>query len=83
MCIAFAIHRGMVVIPKTVTASRITENIKATEIKLDAEDMKRLRELESKSFRFLKVCKCCFMLRDSPLPSGVLEHQVEMLRITK
>ena len=42
-------------IPKTVTPSRITENLKATEIKLDAEDMKRLRELESKNFRMLKV----------------------------
>ena len=42
-------------IPKTVTPSRITENLKATEIKLDAEDMKRLRELESKNFRCLKV----------------------------
>jgi diketogulonate reductase-like aldo/keto reductase len=44
----------MVVIPKTVTPSRITENLKATEIKLDAEDMKRLRELESKNFRLIK-----------------------------
>jgi diketogulonate reductase-like aldo/keto reductase len=44
----------MVVIPKTVTPSRITENLKATEIKLDAEDMKRLRELESKNFRLFK-----------------------------
>lgn len=42
-------------IPKTVTPSRITENLKGTEIKLDAEDMKRLRELESKNFRILKV----------------------------
>ena len=41
-------------IPKTVTPSRITENLKATEIKLDAEDMKRLRELESKNFRLIK-----------------------------
>ncbi len=42
-------------IPKSVTPSRITENLKATEIKLDAEDMKRLRELESKNFRCLNV----------------------------
>ena len=45
----------MVVIPKTVTPSRITENLKATEIKLDAEDMKRLQEVGSRNFRFLKV----------------------------
>jgi diketogulonate reductase-like aldo/keto reductase len=43
------------VIPKTVTPSRITENLKATEIKLDAEDMKRLREVGNRNFRFLKV----------------------------
>ena len=42
-------------IPKTVTPSRIKENLKATEIKLDAEDMKRLRELESKNFRLIQV----------------------------
>ena len=55
ICISFAIHRGLVVIPKSVTPSRIVENIKATEFTLDAEDMKRLRELESKNFRVLKV----------------------------
>ena len=74
----------MVVIPKTVTASRITENIKATEIKLDAEDMKRLRELESKNFRCLKVCKCWFewsMLRDSPLSWGIQCHMLELVKV--
>ena len=56
VCIAFALHRGIVVIPKTVTPSRLVENIKATEIKLDAEDMKRLRQLESKNnFRLISV----------------------------
>ena len=35
--------------------SRIAENIKAVGIKLDADDMKRLRELGSKNFRVLKV----------------------------
>ena len=42
-------------IPKTVTPSRITENLKATKIKLDAEDMKKLKEVGSRNFRFLKV----------------------------
>ena len=32
-------------IPKTVNPARITENLKSTELKLDAEDMRRLREL--------------------------------------
>lgn len=53
----------MVVIPKSVTPSRITENFKATEVKLDAEDMKRLRELESKNFRFVAVRYICYYLR--------------------
>ena len=55
ICIAHALHRGIVVIPKTVTASRITENLKATQIKLDTEDMERLREVGNRNFRFLKV----------------------------
>jgi diketogulonate reductase-like aldo/keto reductase len=55
VCIAFALHRGMVVIPKTVTPSRITENLKATEIKLDADDMKRLCALGDKNFRYASV----------------------------
>ena len=55
VCIAFALHRGLVVIPKTVTPSRITENLKATEIKLDGEDMKRLRALSDKNFRYVSV----------------------------
>ena len=39
-------------IPKTVSHVRITENLKATELKLDVEDMKRLRELDRNFRRF-------------------------------
>ena len=42
-------------IPKSVTPSRIKENMKATEIKLDAEDMKRLCALGDKNFRYVSV----------------------------
>ena len=42
-------------IPKTVTPSRIAENFKATQIKLDAEDTKRLSEVGRRNFRYLKV----------------------------
>ena len=45
VCISFALHRGFVVIPKSVTPSRIEENLKSVDVKLDAEDMKRLREV--------------------------------------
>ena len=39
-------------IPKSVTPSRITENLKATELKLDAEDMQQLVEL-NRDYRFV------------------------------
>ena len=52
VCISFALHRGLPVIPKSVTPSRIAENFKATELKLDAEDMRRLREIKT-NFRAL------------------------------
>ena len=42
-------------IPKSVTPSRISENLKATKVKLDAEDMKRLGVLGSKNFRYVSV----------------------------
>ena len=44
-CISFALHRDLVVIPKSVTPSRIAENIKSLNVKLDAEDMRKLREV--------------------------------------
>ena len=52
VCIAFALHRGLVVIPKTVNPARITENLKSTELKLDAEDMRRLRGLD-RNYRWI------------------------------
>ena len=41
---AFQLHRGVVVIPKTTNTERVLENLKSTELSLDAEDMRRLRE---------------------------------------
>ena len=46
ICLAFALHRGLVVIPKTVNPARMTENLKSTEINLEAEDMRRLAEVD-------------------------------------
>ena len=41
-------------IPKTVNPVRVTENLKSTELKLDAEDMRRLRDI-NKDFRLFHV----------------------------
>ena len=60
VCISFGLHRGNVVIPKSVTPSRIIENFKATEVRLDAEDMKRLGELGSKNVRYVHVRLTCY-----------------------
>ena len=54
MCISFGLHRGMVVIPKTVNLTRIIENYKATSLLLDKEDMDKLAGME-KNLRLLKV----------------------------
>lgn len=55
ICIAFCLHRGNAVIPKSITPSRITENFKATEIRLDDEDMERLKELGHRNTRYVHV----------------------------
>ena len=54
MCISFALHRGMVVIPKTVNVTRIIENYKATSLTLKKEDIEKLAGID-KNFRLLKV----------------------------
>ncbi len=46
ICLAFALQRGIVAIPKTVHPARISENLQAAEIKLDQEDMKQLRDVD-------------------------------------
>lgn len=51
-------HRGIVVLAKSVNLERVKENLKAIEVKLDPEDMRRLRELD-RNLRFLRF----FMLR--------------------
>ncbi len=42
------------VIPKTVNLTRVVDNLKSTEVKLDAEDMRKLKELDLHK-RLLKV----------------------------
>ena len=51
--IAFALHRGVIVIPKSVTPERIKSNYEAQKISLDDDEMKRLYALEQ-NFRYLR-----------------------------
>ncbi|KAL5516324.1 hypothetical protein EMCRGX_G001617 [Ephydatia muelleri] len=46
ICISFQLHRGMSVIPKSVNPNRIKDNFKASAVKLNDEDMERIRALD-------------------------------------
>ena len=52
---------------KTVTPARITENLKSTELKLDEEDVRKIRKLE-RNCRLFKVC----MTVSQPLSHAVI-----------
>lgn len=54
VCIAFALHREMVVIPKTAKVARLVENLESIKVKLNAEDLRQLRELD-RNKRFFRV----------------------------
>ena len=58
IAIAYQIHRGIVVLAKTVNLERVHENLKATKVSLDPEDMRHLKELD-RNLRFSRF----FMLR--------------------
>ena len=55
ICISFLLHRGFVVIPKSVTPKRIIENQKSTEVTLDEDEVQRLVGIDKnfRLFRFL------------------------------
>lgn len=44
--IAFHLHRNTAVIPKSTNAGRIKENLESAEVKLEKEDMKKLKALD-------------------------------------
>lgn len=51
--ISYALHRGVIVIPKSVTPERIKSNYDAQKIVLDDEDMKKFYSLEQ-NMRYLR-----------------------------
>ena len=51
--ISFALHRGVIVIPKSVTPDRIHSNYEAQKVTLDDEDMKKFYSLEQ-NLRYLR-----------------------------
>ena len=53
ICIAYQLHRGLAVIPKSVNPDRIRDNFKATAVKLDEDDLTKLKALD-RNTRFLK-----------------------------
>jgi len=53
ICISFLLHRGFVVIPKSVTPKRIIENQKSTQVTLDEDEVQRLVGID-KNFRLFR-----------------------------
>ena len=49
---AWHVQRGISVIPKTVTAARLRENLAAADVELSADDLRRIAALD-RNYRFL------------------------------
>ena len=54
VCIAFGLASGDILIPKSTNESRLRENLAALNVKLDGEDMEKLKALD-KDLRFYKM----------------------------
>lgn len=50
--ISWALHRGISVIPKSVNSSRISQNLAAASIRLSAEDIERINQMD-KEYRYI------------------------------
>ncbi|KAF6003125.1 hypothetical protein CCYA_CCYA09G2721 [Cyanidiococcus yangmingshanensis] len=46
ICLAWNIQRGCVVLPKSVSPERLRENLEATSLRLDENDMERINQLD-------------------------------------
>jgi len=58
VCIRYCIDRGLIVIPKSVTATRIKENFDVNDFKLSNDDLKNLNNLNKPNGRivFAEMC---------------------------
>ena len=54
VCISFLLHQGIVVVAKSVSPKRISENFQASQIHLDAKDIQRLEDID-KNYMLFKV----------------------------
>ncbi len=63
MCISFLLHCGIIVLPKSVTESRIIENYIAGELNLSTEEIQKLEGL-NKDLRLFKVSGRYFTTED-------------------
>jgi len=60
ICLAYALHLGLAVVPKSSNKQHLTENFNAQEVQLDSEDMDQLRDLDKNN---LKLFEFGFFLR--------------------
>jgi aldehyde reductase len=60
VALAFQLQRGIVVLAKTVNLQRVADNLTCTNVNLDPEDMRRMRELDQ-NLRLLRF----FMMRSN------------------
>jgi len=58
VCIRYAIDRGLIVIPKSVTPSRIKDNFDVSGFKLSGDDLKKLNSLTKPDGRIVSAKMC-------------------------
>lgn len=67
ICIAYALHLGLAVVPKSSKKQHLIENFEAQEVRLDAGDVDQLRGLEKN----LKLFDFGFLLRPGQTLEGL------------
>jgi len=68
LMLAWAVNRGTSVIPKSVNAGRLQENLAAADLKLTEQEMKAMRELDLQ-YRYIKGNFWCLEGSDYTLES--------------